>query len=107
MSQLGECKNARLVQGSMVDVCHVLPVCVLPSQQRRGVPPLFAAARRNLHLAIFNYPAKLLKDVWSDVAFDREQVTCLRSCLMKPEHLDWLERIWQVLDEAADDAIRK
>jgi tyrosine decarboxylase / aspartate 1-decarboxylase len=64
-----------------------------------------AAARRNLHLAIFNYPAKLLKDVWSDVAFDQEQVTCLRSCLMKPEHRDWLERIWQVLDEATDEAL--
>ncbi|MEJ2739468.1 MAG: aminotransferase class I/II-fold pyridoxal phosphate-dependent enzyme [Dehalococcoidia bacterium] len=66
-----------------------------------------AAARRNLHLAIFNYPAKLLKNVWSDVAFDREQVTCLRSCLMKPEHRDWLERIWQILDEAADEVVRK
>jgi glutamate/tyrosine decarboxylase-like PLP-dependent enzyme len=62
-----------------------------------------AAARRNLHLAIFNYPAKLLKNVWSDVDLDSEQVTCLRSCLMKPEHKDWLERIWQVLDEAADE----
>jgi tyrosine decarboxylase/aspartate 1-decarboxylase len=66
-----------------------------------------AAARRNLHLAIFNYPAKLLKAVWSDVNFDREQVTCLRSCLMKPEHKDWLERIWQVLNEAADEVVKK
>jgi glutamate/tyrosine decarboxylase-like PLP-dependent enzyme len=62
-----------------------------------------AAARSNLHLAIFSYPAKLLKDVWSNVNFDREQVTCLRSCLMKPEHRDWIERIWQVLDEAANE----
>jgi tyrosine decarboxylase/aspartate 1-decarboxylase len=66
-----------------------------------------AAARRNLHLAIFSYPAKLLKAVWSDVDFDREQVTCLRSCLMKPEHRDWLERIWQVLNEAADEVVKK
>jgi tyrosine decarboxylase/aspartate 1-decarboxylase len=66
-----------------------------------------AAARRNLHLAIFSYPAKLLKAVWSDVDFDREQVTCLRSCLMKPEHKDWLERIWQVLNEAADEVAKK
>ena len=62
-----------------------------------------AAARRNLHLAIFNYPAKLLKDIWSGVDFDSEQVTCLRSCLMKPEHRDWLERIWQLLDRVADE----
>jgi tyrosine decarboxylase/aspartate 1-decarboxylase len=66
-----------------------------------------AAAQRNLHLAIFNYPAKLLKDVWSDVIFDREQVTCLRSCLMKPEHRDWLDSIWNVLSGVADRVVMK
>jgi tyrosine decarboxylase/aspartate 1-decarboxylase len=65
------------------------------------------AAEQDLHLALFTYPARLLKDKWSDVMFDREQVTCLRSCLMKPEHRDWLDRIWQVLDGAADRVVRK
>jgi tyrosine decarboxylase/aspartate 1-decarboxylase len=65
------------------------------------------AAERDLHLALFTYPARLLKDKWSDVIFDREQVTCLRSCLMKPEHRDWLDRIWQVLDGAADRVVGK
>jgi tyrosine decarboxylase/aspartate 1-decarboxylase len=23
-------------------------------------------------------------------------VTCLRSVLMKPEHLDWVDRIWEI-----------
>jgi hypothetical protein len=31
-----------------------------------------------------------------------ETVTCLRACLMKPEHLDWMERIVSTLSEAAD-----
>lgn len=56
------------------------------------------AADENLHLATFQYPSKLLKDVWPDVEFDLETVTCLRSCLMKPEHLDWIDRIWEILD---------
>lgn len=27
-------------------------------------------------------------------------VTCLRSVLMKPEHEEWLGRIWTLLDES-------
>jgi len=56
------------------------------------------AAQENLHLATFKYPTRLLKEKWDDVALDQEYVTCLRSVLMKPEHLDWVERIWGVLN---------
>lgn len=61
-----------------------------------------AAAQENLHLATFKYPTALLREKWADVDLDRPYVTCLRSCLMKPEHLDWLERIWGLLDKVAD-----
>ncbi|MFC1905554.1 aspartate aminotransferase family protein, partial [Chloroflexota bacterium] len=57
------------------------------------------AASRHLHLATFNYPTRLLENSWSDVVFDQEQVTCLRSCLMKPEHLEWVDSIWEILDD--------
>jgi glutamate/tyrosine decarboxylase-like PLP-dependent enzyme len=60
-----------------------------------------AAAAENLHLAKFKYPAAQLKPIWGDVTFDQSQVTCLRSCLMKPEHFDWVERIWQIMDRAS------
>jgi tyrosine decarboxylase / aspartate 1-decarboxylase len=56
------------------------------------------AAAANLHLAVVTFPASLMRSWWPDLTWDQEQVTCLRSCLMKPEHLDWLDRIWQVLD---------
>jgi tyrosine decarboxylase/aspartate 1-decarboxylase len=61
-----------------------------------------AAAQENLHLATFKYPTALLQEKWSDVGLDQQYVTCLRSCLMKPEHLDWVERIWEILDKVAD-----
>ena len=48
------------------------------------------AAENNLHLAVFNYPTALLKEVWLDVIVDQDSVACLRSCLMKPEHPDWM-----------------
>ena len=63
-----------------------------------------AAAADNLHLAKFRYPASLLRDVWKDAVWDQPEVVCLRSCLMKPEHRDWADPIWAILDRAADRA---
>ena len=61
-----------------------------------------AAAAEDLHLATLRYPASLLRRVWDDVDFDQDSVLCLRSCLMKPEHYDWVDRIWSVLDRVAN-----
>lgn len=60
------------------------------------------AADMHLHLALMELPATLLKHHWPQVEFDRDHVTCLRSCLMKPEHEAWVETIWSVLDKLAD-----
>ena len=68
----------------------------------RSAQVFHAAAKENLHLATFKYPASLLQEKWSGVDFDENYVTCLRSCLMKPEHFDWLESIWQVLDKVVN-----
>ena len=54
------------------------------------------AEKQNLHLAVMSLPASLLKQHWPDIEFDQEMVTCMRSCLMKPEHLDWIYRIWEI-----------
>lgn len=55
------------------------------------------AAKRDLHLALVDLPQSLLQPHWQDVTFDRPSVTCLRSCLMKPEHLVWIEKIWSII----------
>ena len=55
------------------------------------------AAVKNLHLALFNYPVRLLPNEWRSIRKDEETVTCLRSCLMKPEHEDWIDRIWDII----------
>ena len=59
------------------------------------------AAQNNLHLAVFKYPSRLLQQIWPDVLFDTDSVSCLRACLMKPEHEDWLERIWDCINAIA------
>jgi tyrosine decarboxylase/aspartate 1-decarboxylase len=57
-------------------------------------------ARKNLHLAVANFPKTMLEDTW-DIEWDQDQVACLRSCLMKAEHLDWVDRIWKILNKVA------
>ncbi len=58
------------------------------------------ALARGLHLSLVDLPAGLLRAHWPQVEFDARHVTCLRSCLVKPEHARWLERIWATLDAA-------
>jgi glutamate/tyrosine decarboxylase-like PLP-dependent enzyme len=62
-----------------------------------------AAADRGLHLAVADLPINLFSSLSRSVRRDRETITCLRSVLMKPEHLDWIDRIWELL-VSADDA---
>ncbi len=50
-----------------------------------------AAARQDLHLALAQLPSTFFPSgLWADQD-QQSSVTCLRSVLMKPEHLDWLE----------------
>jgi len=72
------------------------------SEASRLADTLFnAAAAENLHMAKANIPRAILESHWPQLIWDQQYVTCLRSCLMKPEHLEWMDRIWQALDDAA------
>ncbi|HET9087327.1 MAG TPA: aminotransferase class V-fold PLP-dependent enzyme, partial [Acidobacteriaceae bacterium] len=66
-----------------------------------------AAARRNLHLALVQLPRKLFPpNAWPDSSSTgsaSSSVTCLRSVLMKPEHLVWIDEIWDRLNSAASE----
>ena len=64
-----------------------------------------AAARRELHLALLRVPERLVRAWWPALAADAETVTALRSCLMKPEHRDWLPKILGILDESIASAV--
>jgi hypothetical protein len=35
---------------------------------------------------------------------DRPTLTALRSVLMKPEHREWVDRIWAIMSDAMDVA---
>ncbi|MBW4643217.1 MAG: aminotransferase class I/II-fold pyridoxal phosphate-dependent enzyme [Goleter apudmare HA4340-LM2] len=58
------------------------------------------AAKNNLHLAIAHLPIEFFINIYPEMQRDQDQITCLRSCLMKPEHLDWIDEIWQLLENS-------
>ena len=70
----------------------------LPNREREIFD---AAAKQNLHLALAELPVSLFDLGPTGMTADRKTITCLRSVLMKPEHNDWLDRIWAILDKLA------
>ncbi|HMK35822.1 MAG TPA: aminotransferase class I/II-fold pyridoxal phosphate-dependent enzyme [Desulfomonilaceae bacterium] len=64
------------------------------------------AAGANIHMAKANLPKLLFESRVPEMQWDRDQITCLRTCLMKPEHLEWMERIWTAFDETAERVLR-
>lgn len=59
-----------------------------------------AAAGNGLHLALSRFPGELLEPWFTLASWNRTTITCLRSCLMKPEHERWLPEIWRRLEAA-------
>ena len=64
-----------------------------------------AAAKRNLHLAVAELPAVFWGENLGAMQRDRGMMTCLRSVLMKPEHLEWIPRIWEELSAATSEVL--
>jgi tyrosine decarboxylase/aspartate 1-decarboxylase len=63
-----------------------------------------AAAKHGLHLALTRMPIRFFSRAPAAFEPDRDTVLCLRSVLMKPEHLAWLPRLWEILSRAEDEA---
>jgi len=65
------------------------------------------AAKRNLHLALAELPVAFFDLDWVGMESDQDTITCLRSVLMKPEHHEWIEAIWEILDKATSVALQQ
>jgi Glutamate decarboxylase and related PLP-dependent proteins len=57
-------------------------------------------ARQDLHLALATLPVRFFPSETWPQAEHSSNVTCLRSVLMKPEHLAWIDEIWKRLSAA-------
>ena len=63
------------------------------------------AAKRDLHLAVAELPIHFWEKSLDGMKRDRETLTCLRSVLMKPEQLQWADRIWELLSETTSEVL--
>lgn len=93
--------DARFVTGAApeLDILVWAPRAARVSDASNLSRRVFAeAAQRQLHLALVTLPTHLI-DV-QEMQRDRDTIICLRSVLMKPEHREWVDRIWAILDEA-------
>ena len=64
-----------------------------------------AAARRDLHLAVAELPLHFWEKDLGGMKRDRDTLICLRSVLMKPEHLEWADRLWELLSDATSEVL--
>ncbi|MFZ0518159.1 MAG: aminotransferase class V-fold PLP-dependent enzyme [Acidobacteriaceae bacterium] len=69
-----------------------------------------AAARRDLHLALVHLPRSCFpENTWPSpspgAAQSTAHVQCLRSVLMKSEHLAWIDAIWERLEAAGQEIL--
>jgi tyrosine decarboxylase/aspartate 1-decarboxylase len=60
------------------------------------------AARHHLHLALADLPVDFFDATAGRMERDRDTIACLRSVLMKPEHFEWVDRIWEIVEKATD-----
>ncbi len=72
----------------------------IADSSRRAQEVFDKAAKRDLHLALAHLPVRFFPGAGWSGAGQEETVTCLRSVLMKPEHLTWVEEIAARLGEA-------
>ena len=88
-----------------LDIVFWSPKSTTPAASSTLAQHIFdEAARLDLHLALANLPIRFFPpDTWPQVE-QNKTVTCLRSVLMKPEHLPWLDQIWQRLESATRQA---
>ena len=62
------------------------------------------AAESNLHLALLTVPRSIVEASPHQIEnWDDSKVVCLRACLMKPEHNEWMPRILTALEAVCDD----
>ncbi len=97
--------DARFVAGPEPEldiVVWAVGAPTLEESSRRAQELFDRAAAGGLHLALAHLPARFFAWAgWADAEED-STVTALRSVLMKPEHLDWVEEIGARIRQAAE-----
>jgi len=103
-------KDSRFVPGMVpeLDIVVFAPRAASASEASGLTRRIFEeAAKRDLHLAVADLPVQFWEANLREMKIDRATLSCLRSVLMKPEHLDWVDGIWSRLCEATTAVTRR
>ncbi len=57
-----------------------------------------AMEKENIYLAMMSYPVRLIDYDFTNTEINSENMTVLRSVMMKPEHIDYEEKIFKLLN---------
>jgi tyrosine decarboxylase / aspartate 1-decarboxylase len=100
------CNDHLVLLKPELDILVWAPKAASASEMSKLSQALFdACAELELHLAVIKLPASLLAQHWPELNYDEQQVVCLRSCLLKAEHNDWLEEIIKRYEQAYQQVI--
>lgn len=91
---LGQSGHFRLLLPPELDIVAYFPQAESTSEISTHSQAIFEAGMQSrehpLFAALLNVSAAQFQALHPSIAVDSEQVTLLRSCLMKPEHLTWV-----------------
>lgn len=91
-----------------LDIVVWMPKAARVSESSEISRLLFSeAAHRDLHLALTELPVRFFDTAGAGIKRDSETVTCLRSVLMKPDHLEWVQRIWEIMDRSTGAVLER
>jgi glutamate/tyrosine decarboxylase-like PLP-dependent enzyme len=93
-----------------LDIVFWAPRGETPAESSARSQAIFdEARRRDLYLALATLPTRYFPNgTWPSQEHSalEDHVTCLRSVVMKPEHLAWMDEIWSRLDSATAGVVR-
>ena len=90
-----------LMQPELDIVVYAVDAADTETASQRARQVFDRAATKNLHLALIELPSELALEHVPALERTSDTVTCLRSVLMKPEQLDWLDQIVAILEDVA------
>ena len=93
-----------IMQGDLDIVVYAADAADTCTSSRRAAAIFDLAAEEQLHLALIELPAALVKRYIPGIEVTGDTVSCLRSVLMKPEQVDWVDSIVEILERCASRA---
>ncbi|MEM7081393.1 MAG: aminotransferase class V-fold PLP-dependent enzyme [Pseudomonadota bacterium] len=86
-------------------VCWAVDAPSASEASKRANQVFDQAAKHDLHLAVASVPKSMCSALQCIDDWDQDSVSVLRACVMKPEHLDYLDVITRRLDKATVEVL--